>query len=341
VNEDGEGTYSTLLLDQLENLGNLDIELLSQSDADLKLEKSNLLMVVCIPERFSGKLLAGEPTQLIFRQRGNGGQEGQIVANMVRAVAEEIHLNFRVRERVENALEGRDIAGDRMEETVNKFMDREKAGPIVEIHEEGVGSSPDPVNLFLPGIVTMFVLFSITLNGRAIVEERKKGLLERLLVTRLGMGQIFLGKFLTGMFRGFVQTFILLSLAYLVFQLFTPYSFVETLVVTLVFVAGASAVGLVIASIARTEDQAIWIAVFITMSMVMLGGTFFEISKGSLLHTISRISLNTYGNQALKRIMVQGGNLSDVTMELGVLIGVALSGLALSRILFKVMPEGK
>jgi hypothetical protein len=113
-----------------------------------------------------------------------------------------------------------------------------------------VGSSPDPVNQFLPGIVTMFVLFAITLSARAIVEERKKGTLERLLTTRLSVGQLFLGKFLANVSRGFVQTLILLVLAYMVFQLFTPLSFIESLVIALIFAAAASALGLIIASVA-------------------------------------------------------------------------------------------
>ena len=94
--------------------------------------------------------------------------------------------------------------------------------------------------------MTMFVLFAITLSARAIVEERKKGTLERLLTMRLSVGQLFMGKYLANVLRGFVQTFMLLILTYVVFRLFTPISFVETLVVALVFSAAGGARGLVI-----------------------------------------------------------------------------------------------
>ena len=120
--------------------------------------------------------------------------------------------------------------------------------------------------------MTIFVLFAITLSARAIVEERKKGTLERLLTMRLSVGQLFMGKYLASVLRGFVQTFMLLILTYVVFRLFTPISFVETLVVALVFSAAGGALGLVIASVSRTEDQATWIAVFFTMALTMLGG---------------------------------------------------------------------
>jgi ABC-2 type transport system permease protein len=278
---------------------------------------------------------------LFFKQRGNGGQEGQIVASLVRGVAEEMNQEFQVQSQVKNTLVGRNVPQESVEITVQKFLDREGEHPIVGVREETVGSSPDPVNQFLPGVVTMFVLFAVTLSARAIVEERKKGTLERLLTTRLSVGQLFVGKFLASVSRGFVQTLILLVLAYMVFQLFTPLSFIESLVIALIFAAAASALGLVIASIARSEDGAAWIAVFFTMVMVMLGGTFFGIPEGSVLYTISRFSINTYANDAFKTIIAQGGSLADLGLELGVLAGVIVVGLVLSRIFFRVMPGGR
>ena len=341
VNEDQGGTYSAVFLEQLDEIDVLDVELLSPSEADSKLERSDLLMVIYIPNGFSDKLASGEPAQLVFKQRGNGGDEGQIVASIIRGVAEEMNQEFQVYNQVSNTLVGRDIPQESIEITVQKFLDLERENPIVGVREEAVGASPDPVNQFLPGVITMFVLFAITLSARAIVEERKKGTLERLLTTRLSVGQLFIGKFMASVSRGFVQTLILLVLAYIVFQLFTPLSFVECLVIALIFAAAASALGLVIAAIARSEDGATWIAIFFTMAMVMLGGTFFKIPEGSVLYTISRFSINTYANDAFNTIIAQGGSLADVGLELGVLAGVIVVGLVLSRIFFRVMPGGR
>ena len=341
VNEDEGGAYSTILLEQLEAIDSLDVELLSAEDADEKLANSNLLMVIYIPEDFSANLAAGEPTQLIFKQRGNGGDEGQIVASIVRGVAEQMNLEFQVYNQVNSALAGIDIPQESINITVEQYLNQERQSPAVVVNEETVGTTTDPVQIFLPGIVTMFVLFAITISARAIVEERRKGTLERLLTTRLTVGQLFAGKFLSNIARGFVQTFILLALAYIVFHLFTPLTFIQCLVIALVFAAAASALGMVIAAIARSEDGATWIAVFFTMVMVMLGGTFFEIGEGSVLYTLSQFSINTYANSAFKMIIAEGGSLANLALELGVMAGVAMVGLILSRILFKVMPGGK
>ncbi len=341
VNEDQGGAYSTLLLDRLGKLKNVDVAMLSPSDAEARLERSDLLLALYIPAGFSARLASGQPAELIFKQRGNGGQEGQIVASLIRGEVQELSQEFQVQEQVKNALVGQNIPPDRIGLTVQKYLDRQSEHPIVEVKEEAVGTEPDPVREFLPGVITMFVLFAVTLSARAIVEERKKGTLERLLTTRLSISQLFTGKFLASMSRGFVQTLILLILSYIVFRLFTPLSFLESLVIALVFAAAASAVGLVIASLVRTEDAATWTAVFFTMVMTMLGGTFFSITPGSIWDTVSKASINTYANTAFKELIVRGGSLADVWLELVVMAGVAIAGLALSRVLFKVMPGGR
>ncbi|HEY77955.1 MAG TPA: ABC transporter permease, partial [Dehalococcoidia bacterium] len=152
---------------------------------------------------------------------------------------------------------------------------------------------------------------------------------------------LFTGKFLASAARGFVQTFILLILAYVVFQLFTPFSFLIILLIALVFAAAASTLGLIIASIARTEDQATWISVFFTMATVMLGGTFFEITEGSVLYLFGKASINTYVNSAFKTMIIRGGTLTDVALEIMVLTAVIVAGLIISRVLFRVMPGGR
>jgi ABC-2 type transport system permease protein len=341
VNEDEGGTYSTMLLEQLEAVDGVDVELLSAENADQKLDNSNLLMVIFIPEDFSEKLARGEPTELLFKQRGNGGDEGQIVASIVRGVAERMNLQFQVYNEVNRALAGIAIPQEDINIAIEQYLYQERQDPTVVVNEQTVGTAPNPIQMFLPGILTMFVLFALTLSARTIVEERKKGTLERLLTTRLTVGQLFLGKFLSSISRGFVQTLILLALAYIVFQIFTPLTFIESLVIVLIFAAAASALGMVIAAIARSEDGATWIAVFFTMVMVMLGGTFFEISEGSFLYTLSHFSINTYVNNALNTVISQEGSLANLGMDLGILAAVAVVGLILSRILFKVMPGGK
>jgi ABC-2 type transport system permease protein len=340
VDED-DGVYSSVFVEQLEETEGITVELLTAEQADTRLERSDVLLVTFIPGDFSEALASGEKTQLVFKQRGNGGQEGQIVASIARSIAGEINREFQVRRQVGEILAGTGISEEQIDVAVQNSLELEREKPVVTIVEKSLGGDPDYVNQFLPGIVTMYVIFAITISAQVIVEERRKGTLERLLTTRLSVGQLFFGKFLASISRGFIQTVILLGLSYAVFQLFTPLSFLACLVIALVFAAAGSALGLIIASIARSEGGATWIAVVFSVLTFMFGGTFFDIPKDSGLYIISRFSVNSYGNQAFQTVIAEGGSLADVGSELGILVGIMVVGLVISRLLFKAVPGGK
>jgi ABC-type multidrug transport system permease subunit len=340
VDED-YGVYSQQLIQQVDDIDGISVDVMSAADADAKLERSDLLLALFIPSGFSDTLASGGKAELLFKQRGNGGQEGQILAGIIRGVAEQIDQEFQVRNGVKTALAGKGVPDSNIELAVQDVLEKERQQPAATVTEELSGGSSEFINQYLPGIVTMYVLFSLTLSAMTIVEERRRGTLERLLTTRLNAGELFFGKFLATIARGFIQTLILLVLSYAVFQLFTPLSFLACLVISLVFTAAAAAVGMIIASISRTEGAANWIAIVLTMFMVMVGGTFFQVEEGSVLAAIGKVSLNTYANKAYTTIISQGGSLGDTWSQLVVLAGVAVVGLLISRLIFRAVPGGK
>lgn len=337
VNDDAGGECARRLMEKLGEYKNLEVKVLAAAEAGKKLDRSDITMVVVIPAGFTNDLVSGKKATLVFKQRGNGGFEEQIVANIVRAAAEDVAQDFRVIDQVTKAVGDKGITPERIKTTVQKFSKREKEHPIINVQVEDIGSSPDPVGSFLPGILTMFVLFSLGINSRVLVEEKKKGTLERLMTTQLKTTELFIGKFIAGSGRGFIQVIILVILACLVFPIFTPLTFLLALLISLVFSLAAGAIGLLISSVARTEDQAIWIGVLATITMSMLGGTFFTASKGSLLYTLGKFSVNTYANEAYRSIMARPATSGNIVPDLIVLVAVTVLALVLSRLFFRIM----
>ena len=70
----------------------------------------------------------------------------------------------------------------------------------------------------MPGILVMFLMFAVTLGSQSFVDERRGGTLERLMTTRLGINQLFIGKFLAGVLRASFQAAVLLTLAFVVLR---------------------------------------------------------------------------------------------------------------------------
>ncbi|HTY82367.1 MAG TPA: ABC transporter permease [Dehalococcoidales bacterium] len=340
INEDN-GTYSTQLIQQLSEVKGITVQKLTLADASARLDRSDLTFAFEIPAGFSAALTSGGQAELVFLQRGNGGQEGQILASIIRGIVQGLNQQFQVRAQVAANVKNTGISADRINIVVQQALKDEQLNPAVTVTEQVFGNSGNFVNQYIPGIVTMYVLFSLSLSARAIVEERKRGTLERLLTTRLNTGELFFGKFLANIGRGFIQTVILMALAYAIFRVFTPLSFVVTIFTVLVFAAAASALGMLIASIARSEDMAIWTGVVFTMAMTMLGGTFFEVAKGSVLDTVGKFSLNTYANEALRSIITNKGSLAGTGTAFAVMVGVAVVALVISRLIFRAVPGGK
>ena len=356
VDLDG-GPKARELVARLDSLAEVEVEERTETDADAELDRSAILFAVIIPEGFSEALEAGETAPLVFRQRGNGGDTGQIVSAIVRGVARGMAAESRIERQVREALANSGTAPERIEAEIRTQVEALRTNPpvVVDVRRfdetgrphpnpppEGEGTSGDGLfSRLLPGLIVMFVMFSVTLASQAMVEERRTGTLERLMTTRLGVNQLFTGKFLSGVSRAMFQTVVMLSLAFVVFRPGGALAFVELLAFALLASAAFTGVALVIGAVARTRNQATWAAVFFTLLMVVFSGTFFEIAEGSLMHSISRATINAYAIDAMQNIIGSGEHLGQQWLEMAVMAGVAVVGLTVARLLFSITPEGR
>ena len=351
------------LVERLDSTPQVEVEERTEAEADGALDRSAILFAVVIPEGFGDAMEAGTPAPLVFRQRGNGGDTGQIVAAIVRGISRNMATEARVRRYTQQALAGSGVPPERIEAEVEAQLASLRTSPpvVVEVRrsfdelrageagqpqpdppEEEEGTSSDALFArLLPGLIVMFVMFSVTLAAQAMVEDRRTGTLERLMTTRLGVNQLFAGKFLSGVARAMFQTALMLSLAFVVFRPGGPLAFAELLAFALLAAAAFTAVSLVIGAVARTRNQAAWAAVFFTLLMVVFSGTFFEIVEGSLMHSISRATINAYAIEAMQNIIAGSEHLGQQWLEMSVMAGVAAVGLTLARLLFRVTPEGR
>ena len=329
-----EGPLARELIARLERVDGLQVKLHTSADADRALDRANVLSVAVIPDGFSEGLMAGTPVSITFKQLGSGGQEGQIAASMVQSAALELAGEVQVHAQVRDALEETSVTDTKIDDTIASLLDQARESPSVAVKSRTIGGQADPLSRLLPGIMTMFLLFSVTLGATTLVEERRIGTLERLMTTRLSIDQLFIGKFLAGASIAALQALILLALAFIVLQIAGPMVFLETIVFAALIAAAVSAAGLVIGSLARTPDQANWIAVFFTMAMTVFAGTFFDVGDSGPLAVISRFTINKYSIDGLAGI-VAGGGLGQQGFEAAVLMGIAVVCLVVARIAFR------
>jgi len=342
VDLDG-GPIAEQLITRLEQTDGLTVKLHTERDANNKLNRSGILTAFFIPNGFSEALQTGNPASLTVKQRGSGGDEGQIVASIVRGVAQELAGDFQVRQIVENAMVDSSAPRSQIDTTVTTLLDQARHDPPVAVNSQTIGGDggEDIVGQLVPGILTMFMLFAVTLGAQTLVEERRLGTLERLLTTRLSINQLFMGKFLAGVARATFQALVLLALAFAVLRLAGAWTFLQTIAFSLLMAAAMSSIALIIAALARTRDQAIWAAVFFTMFMTIFGGTFFDVGDSGSLAVLSRFTVNRYAIDALDGIISGGEGIGQQGIEIAVMTGIAIVGLLLARAAFRVRSGGR
>ena len=341
VDLDG-GAHSRALIDRLDAMEEITVRERTLDDANEALDRSAILTVVVIPSDFSAGLENGDPVAITFRKRGNGGDTGQIVEAIVRSVAQQMGAEDRVRSTVNSTLRDSDVPLDRIDAVVGRLLGESRLRPSVGVETRWLGGEEsDPTDRLVPGLLVMFLMFAVTMNAQTLVEERRSGTLERLMTTRLGVNQLFAGKFFAGVLRAVVQALILLSLAFVVLRIGDATDFLELTVFSALVAMAVSAVGLVLGSIARTRDQAIWAAVFFTMFMTVFGGTFFDLTGAGPLDMLSRFTLTRYAIDSMFGMLASGQTLAGQGTGIAVHVGVAAVGLLIARTMFRVAGGGR
>ncbi len=337
-----QGIHSRALIDSLDAMDEITVRERTLEDANDALDRSAILIAIVIPSDFSAGLENGEAVAITFRKRGNGGDTGQIVEGIVSAVAQDIVSEARVLSMVSGAIGHLEIPQDRIDSVVNRRLTESNQNPAVGVETRFIGDeAPEPTDRLVPGLVVMFLMFAVTLGAQTLVEERRNGTLERLMTTRLGVNQLFVGKFFASTLRAIAQALILLSLAFVVLRIGDAIDFVELVLLSALAAMAVSAIGLVIGSVARTRDQAAWAAVFFTMFMTIFGGTFFDVTGGGPLDALSRITLTRYAIDSMFGILANGESLAQQGLGAAVLAGVAAVGLLIARTMFRVSGGGR
>ena len=154
------------------------------------------------------------------------------------------------------------------------------------------------ISFYAAGIGVMFLLFSsVGGAGGALLEEAESGTLERLLSTNIGMTGVLVGKWLFLSLIGFAQLTVMFLWGRVAFGL-PLFSHVPGFVVmTAVTAAAAAALGLVLASLARTRAQLSGFSTILILTMSALGGSMFP--RFLMSETMQKMGLVTFNAWAL------------------------------------------
>jgi ABC-2 type transport system permease protein len=159
------------------------------------------------------------------------------------------------------------------------------------------------VTFYAAGLGVMFLLFSATGAGGALIEEAESGTLDRILATRVSMTKLLLGKlvYLAGV--GVAQLTLMFVWGAVFFGLELWSHIPGFLIMTLATALVSSAFGLMLASVCRSRMQLVALSNLSILLMSALGGSLFpRFLMSEKLQKIGLITLNAWALDGFQKI---------------------------------------
>ncbi len=198
------------------------------------------------------------------------------------------------------------------------------------------------VFMFLPGAITiLLMLVSAMMTSISIAREKELGTMEVLLVSPLKPMQIILGKVFPYIILGFINAVTILLLGYFVFGMPVQGSMALLLLEVLLFIIMALSLGILISTIAKTQQTAMIISLLgLMLPTILLSGFIFPLENmPMILQIIANAMPPKWFVIIIKAIMLKGIGITFIWKETLILVGMTVIFIALSVRNFKVRLE--
>ncbi len=198
------------------------------------------------------------------------------------------------------------------------------------------------VFMFVPGIITiLLMLVSAMMTSISITREKEMGTMEALLVSPLKPIQIIIGKVLPYMVLSFINLIVILLLARFVFMMPVAGNLFLLLAESLLFILMALALGILISTISKTQQQAMLLSMFALMlPTILLSGFIFPIENMPvILQYFSHIMPSKWFIIIVKNIMLKGTGIAYFWKETLIILVMTLFFIGMSVKKFKIRLE--
>ncbi|MCB0268782.1 MAG: ABC transporter permease [Calditrichaeota bacterium] len=138
----------------------------------------------------------------------------------------------------------------------------------------------DSAQYMVPGIVALLLtIISMMLSSISLVREREIGTLEQLMVTPLKRYQLLLGKLLPFLILAFIEFFVVLQAAQIIFSIHMQGSYVLLGWMTLLYLFTTLGLGVFVSTVTGSQQQAFFVSWFFLVFMIMMSGLFIPIEN--------------------------------------------------------------
>jgi ABC-2 type transport system permease protein len=193
----------------------------------------------------------------------------------------------------------------------------------------------DYMDFIGPGIIVFGILIIIPTAARTMVSDKEKGMLARLLTTPARPTDFILGYSLGLVLLAAAQIIIIMLATWLFGLNMTGNPFLAFFVFLLTSIC-CIGIGMTVASLTKTENQAEPLCWLFAMPLAALSGCWFSIElMPSYLRTFANAFPFAHTIEASRAILIRGVGLEAISFDFLFLVGWAVAIFALGVILFR------
>jgi ABC-2 type transport system permease protein len=316
VQDNDRSTASRDLISSFVNSDYFDLygDVLTDEAISRVIDRNEARAVLIIPARFGSDVASGRPTSVQIIVNGDNANTATTVVGYVRGLVSATSARYEVEARIGSP-----------------------QGPLLAI-EPRVFYNPElRSTLFLvPGLIAYIaMLTAVVSTALSIVREKEVGTMEQVRMSPIGPVPYILGKTVPYFVISLISAMSIVAAAMLLFDMPMRGSWLVLLGVVSLFLVGALGFGLLISSIAETQQVAFQLALLTSfLPTLMLSGFIFPISSMPVfLQFVTHIVPARYFLVALRDIVLKGVGPSVFWEDLVALaiFAVAILGLASLR----------
>lgn len=199
--------------------------------------------------------------------------------------------------------------------------------------------NPDKIEtwFFLPGVVGILIMqVALILTSTTVVRERENNTLEQLLVSPMTRSQFILGKIIPYVIIALIDFYAILGFSWLVFDLPMPGSHTVLFLLAVTYLAALISMGLAISTISQTQQQAIFLSIFVLIPSILLSGFIFPIeAMPSYIKPVAYIIPFTYFVDIIRGVLLKGNYFIELIPQFLALAAFAVVFTAFSILRFR------
>jgi ABC-2 type transport system permease protein len=268
------------------------------------LRRNEAQMVLTIPPEFGRRLRTGLPAEVQIAIDAVDGTTAGLIQGYTQAIIQDYNQNVWA-----------SVASTGSASRGIRFISSNWYNPNL-----------DYISYMVPGILVVLVsMIGMFLSGMNIVREREMGTIEQLNVTPIKRYQFIVGKLLPFWILALFEFGIGLLIARFGFNI--PF---EGSVLLLFFIAGiyllvVQGIGLFISTVADTQQQAMFIAWFLMVVFILMGGLFTPVeSMPDWAQRLTWLNPIAYFIDIMRMVLLKGAGIKEVQHLAGGLILMAV-----------------